>query len=206
MTAHVMTDDFLGDLAGSGGSRMRKLMDAFTTRRQSLPARDQLGPVNQIPVDAYYTEQTADEAADPVALVEERDELSVEPATPTWSDEVLVDTASDNEREYHDSLPPDEDHEDEKNDKQEPVSDEEQNAEDAKTVIWDELTPFDIERARIALAARREEMLTRHTAEMQALDHEKAQVAGLADAIAMFVQRYASATGASAEASTEPGL
>jgi hypothetical protein len=206
MTAHVITDDFLGEVAGSGGSRMRKLMDAFTARRQSLPARDQLGPVNQIPVDAYYTEQTADEADDPAALVEERDELSVEPATPTWSDEVLVDTASDNELEYHDSLPPDEDHEDEENDKQGPASDEQQSAEDAKTVIWDELTPLDIERARTALAERREEMLARHTAEMQALDQEKAQVAGLADAIAVFVQRYASTTGASADGSDEPGL
>jgi hypothetical protein len=208
MTAHVMADDFLGVTVGSGGesaagSRMRKLMDTFTARRQSSKARDRFGAVNQTAVDAYYTEQ-ADEADDSALLVEEQEEPSVEAVTPDWAAEVQVDTASDDDSEYDSGLPPGGDDEDEEDNKQESVSDGQQNAEDAKAVMWDELTPLDTQRARTALGARREEMLARHAAEMQALDQEKAQVAGLADAIAVFVQRYASTGVPSAEASTEP--
>ena len=206
MTAQVMTDDLHGIMAGSGGenagaSRMRKLVDALTVRRHSPKATNGLGTASPQAVDAYYSEEVVEDA-DEAALLVEEEEASVGAAAPEWSDEVpAASDESVSDREYDDGLPPDGGDE---GDSQEPASGAYQNGEDAKPVLWDEVTPLDLERARAALAARREEMLVRQAAELQELDQEKAQVAGLADAVAVFMRRYASVAGPSAEAVTEP--
>ena len=56
-------------------------------------------------------------------------------------------------------------------------------------IVWDQLTPSDIERAQAALGTRREEMLARHAEELKALEVEQAELEGLERAINAFVQR-----------------
>ncbi len=58
------------------------------------------------------------------------------------------------------------------------------------SIVWDQLTPGDIERARNELGERREEMLARHAAELKALDDDQNQIEALQQAIAAFVRKF----------------
>ena len=55
--------------------------------------------------------------------------------------------------------------------------------------MWTELTRADIERARGELKARRSEMLTRHAAELTALDVDEAELTILEEAIDALVRK-----------------
>lgn len=56
-------------------------------------------------------------------------------------------------------------------------------------VVWDQLTPSDIERALAAIGERRTEMLARHAEELKTLEVEQAELEGLEKAIDAFVRR-----------------
>lgn len=64
-------------------------------------------------------------------------------------------------------------------------------------IVWDQLTPNDIERAQAELGARRAEMLARHAEELKALEVEQSELENLERAIDAFVRRLAK---------TEPGV
>ncbi len=57
-------------------------------------------------------------------------------------------------------------------------------------IVWDQLTPGDIERAKNELSARRAEMLARHAEELRGLDAEQSQLESLEQAIDSFLQRF----------------
>ena len=56
--------------------------------------------------------------------------------------------------------------------------------------VWDQLTPGDIQNAKNDLAARRAEMLARHTEELTALDADQNQLDTLAEAIELFARKF----------------
>jgi hypothetical protein len=58
------------------------------------------------------------------------------------------------------------------------------------SVVWDQLTPGDIERAKTELGTRRAEMLARHAEELKALDADQAQLDTLVEAVAAFVRKF----------------
>lgn len=62
------------------------------------------------------------------------------------------------------------------------------------SVVWDQLTPADLERAKGTLGERRSEMLVRHAAELKALDADRRQLDALEQAIASFLQKFAAAS------------
>lgn len=70
-------------------------------------------------------------------------------------------------------------------------------------IVWDQLTPGDIERAQAALGARRDEILARHAEELKALEAEQAELEGLERAINAFVQRLNKAPGQAEEAKAD---
>jgi hypothetical protein len=57
-------------------------------------------------------------------------------------------------------------------------------------IVWDQLTPDHIERAKRELATRRAEMLSRHAEELKALEVEQIQLDGLEQAIQSFLQKF----------------
>jgi hypothetical protein len=57
-------------------------------------------------------------------------------------------------------------------------------------IVWDQLTPRDIERAQSAIGARRTEMLARHADELKVLERDQTELEGLEQAIAAFVRRF----------------
>ena len=64
-------------------------------------------------------------------------------------------------------------------------------------IVWDQLTPSDIERAQAELGTRRAEMLARHAEELKALEAEQVELEGLEKAINSFLQRLNKAPQAS---------
>lgn len=63
-------------------------------------------------------------------------------------------------------------------------------------VVWDQLTPADIQRALAAIGDRRTEMLARHAEELKSLETEQAELEGLEKAIDAFVRRLSKTDGA----------
>jgi hypothetical protein len=57
-------------------------------------------------------------------------------------------------------------------------------------VVWDQLTPGDIERAKEELGVRRSEMLARHAEELKGLDTAQAELDTLERAIETFTRRF----------------
>ncbi|HTV90155.1 MAG TPA: hypothetical protein VME41_14165 [Stellaceae bacterium] len=58
------------------------------------------------------------------------------------------------------------------------------------SIVWEQLTPGDLERAEQELAKRREEMLARHAEELKTLDADRDRLASLEQAIAEFLQKF----------------
>lgn len=56
-------------------------------------------------------------------------------------------------------------------------------------IVWDQLTPGDIERVKSELGARRAEMLARHAEELKGLEAEQSQIETLEQAIEMFLRK-----------------
>ena len=70
------------------------------------------------------------------------------------------------------------------------------------SVVWDQLTRSDLERAQRELGVRRAEMLARHAEELKTLEADQSELEALEQAIAAFVRRFnPPATEAAAEAS-----
>ena len=69
-------------------------------------------------------------------------------------------------------------------------------------VVWEQLTPGDIERAQSQIGVRRAEMLARHSDELKALETEQSELETLEQAVRMFVQRFKP----DATAATAPGI
>ena len=63
-------------------------------------------------------------------------------------------------------------------------------------IVWDQLTPSDIERAQAEIGVRRAEMLARHAEELKALEAEQVELEGLEKAINTFLQRVGKAPAA----------
>jgi hypothetical protein len=57
------------------------------------------------------------------------------------------------------------------------------------TIVWDQLTPGDIERVKNELGERRTEMLARHAEELKGLEAEQSQLETLEQAIEMFLRK-----------------
>ena len=57
-------------------------------------------------------------------------------------------------------------------------------------VVWDQLTPGDIERAKDELGVRRSEMLARHAEELKGLDSSQAELDTLERAIEAFARKF----------------
>jgi hypothetical protein len=67
-------------------------------------------------------------------------------------------------------------------------------------IVWDQLTPGDIQRALAAIGDRRAEMLARHAEELKSLEVEQTELEGLEKAIDAFVRRLNKAEPAASEA------
>lgn len=67
-------------------------------------------------------------------------------------------------------------------------------------VVWDQLTPSDIQRALAAIGERRDEILARHAEELKTLEVEQAELEGLEKAIDAFVRRMNKTEPAASEA------
>lgn len=63
-------------------------------------------------------------------------------------------------------------------------------------IVWEQLTPGDLERAEQELARRREEMLARHAAELKSLDDDRDRITNLEQAIAEFMRNFSPAASA----------
>lgn len=61
------------------------------------------------------------------------------------------------------------------------------------TIVWDQLRPSDIERARQELGTRRAELLARHAEELRGLDAEQSQLDTLVESIDAFMRRFSTA-------------
>jgi hypothetical protein len=57
-------------------------------------------------------------------------------------------------------------------------------------IMWNQLTPSDLDRAKTELGERRAEMLTRHAEELKGLDADQSQLETLEQAIASFLQKF----------------
>jgi hypothetical protein len=64
------------------------------------------------------------------------------------------------------------------------------------SIVWDQLTPADVQRAKDEIDVRRTEMLARHAAELQALDVDGAEVDAVDQAIAAFIEKFGVSNGA----------
>src|SRR5215207_7701898 len=58
-------------------------------------------------------------------------------------------------------------------------------------IVWNQLTPGDLARAKEELAERRAEILARHAEELKTFDADQNQLDGLEQAIAAFLDRFA---------------
>jgi hypothetical protein len=70
-----------------------------------------------------------------------------------------------------------------------PVSKSKADSIEGGTIVWDQLTPGDIERVKNELGTRRAEMLARHAEELKGLDTEQSQIETLEQAIEMFLRK-----------------
>jgi hypothetical protein len=61
-------------------------------------------------------------------------------------------------------------------------------------IMWDQLKPTDIERAKNELGERRAEMLARHAEELKGLDADQSQLETLEQAIASFLRKFNSSS------------
>ena len=57
-------------------------------------------------------------------------------------------------------------------------------------IVWDQLTPNDIERAKDELGVRRAEMLARHAEELKAIEADQNQLDTLVEAIDAFTRKF----------------
>jgi hypothetical protein len=57
-------------------------------------------------------------------------------------------------------------------------------------IVWDQLTPGDLDRAKQEIEARRDEMLARHAEELRTLDADRDELAALDQAIAGFLRKF----------------
>jgi len=62
------------------------------------------------------------------------------------------------------------------------------------SIVWDQLTPADVERAKHDIDRRRTEMLERHAAELKGLDADRAEVDAVEQAIGAFLRKFGTAT------------
>lgn len=60
-------------------------------------------------------------------------------------------------------------------------------------VMWEQLTPRDIDRARSELDRRRNEVLARHAEELKCLEADREQLASFENAVAEFLRRFGNA-------------
>ncbi|SRR5260221_3476350 len=58
------------------------------------------------------------------------------------------------------------------------------------SIVWEQLTPADVERAKHDIDLRRTEMLERHAAEQKALDADLAEVDAVEQAIGAFIRKF----------------
>ncbi|SRR5579885_3465838 len=58
------------------------------------------------------------------------------------------------------------------------------------SVVWNELTPGDLERAKREIELRRAETLARHAAELQALEQDQGELDALVQAIEAFTRKF----------------
>lgn len=58
-------------------------------------------------------------------------------------------------------------------------------------IVWNQLTPSDLARAKEEIAERRAEILARHAEELKTLDADQNQLDGLEQAIGAFLSRFA---------------
>ena len=58
------------------------------------------------------------------------------------------------------------------------------------TIVWDQLTPSDLERAKSSLGTRRSEILARHAEELKELDEDLSQLEALEHAIGSFARKF----------------
>ena len=70
-------------------------------------------------------------------------------------------------------------------------------------VVWDQLTPSDLERAQSQIGARRAEMLARHAAELKTLEADRGQIDSLEEAVQAFLRRF---NPAAVEAASQPAI
>jgi hypothetical protein len=56
--------------------------------------------------------------------------------------------------------------------------------------MWTELTRADIEQVKLQLEARRSEMLTRHAAELAALDVDEAEITVIDEAVDGLIRKF----------------
>jgi hypothetical protein len=61
-------------------------------------------------------------------------------------------------------------------------------------VVWDQLTPSDLERARQELDVRRDEILAKHAEELRGLDADRDQLTALEQAISEFLRKFSQST------------
>jgi hypothetical protein len=61
-------------------------------------------------------------------------------------------------------------------------------------IVWEQLTPGDLERAEQEIAKRREEMLARHAEELKALEDDRDRITSLEQAIAEFMRKFGGAS------------
>jgi len=57
-------------------------------------------------------------------------------------------------------------------------------------MVWNQLTPADVERARDELDRRRTEMLARHAEELKSLEADRTELDGLEQAISSFLRKF----------------
>ena len=69
------------------------------------------------------------------------------------------------------------------------VNDEAQRTERTR-IVWDQLTPADVERAKHDIDLRRVEMLERHAAELKGLEADRAEVDAVEQAIGAFIRKF----------------
>jgi len=69
------------------------------------------------------------------------------------------------------------------------VNDETQRTERA-SIVWAQLTPADVERAKHDIDLRRTEMLERHAAELKGLEADRAEVDAVEQAIGAFIRKF----------------
>lgn len=61
---------------------------------------------------------------------------------------------------------------------------------EGEPIVWDQLTPQDLDRARDEIMMRREEMLARHAEELRGLNADRTQLEELEHAVAAFMRKF----------------